>query len=1246
MSKIQGFAQNFGKSGPFFTLIVSILLVGSVFFVSYHTNPISDPEHLANQLQEKIAEANLELTKALTDFSNGFDTLTDAPSIQSGPFCDSNMERGDFFFLVFKKNQLVFWSNNKVPVGEDLFRNQEKNFYVSRLQNGWYALSVKKSGAYAFYGGFLLRTEYPIQNNLIKNEFSARFNVPAYIQIESRKSRYPVYGPDGGYLFSLTITAAGPHQEPANAGLMLLLFLGGAGFLFLFIYQMFLRIRWLRDKRALLLVIFTTTILCLRIVQGYFRLPHPLYGSGVFGPSWYASSAIMNSLGDFVINVFLLLLLSFLFYTNRDIVKKECKIGLSRPLLSGFLNVLLLAFTFQALTYFVEDVILNSRLPMNLQDIASLTWYSAYGFLIICCLFFAFWFLSIPWISFLLPVSGKKYTLIVPAATAFIFYAVICYFSGIHWQPITLVFLLFYFLAVSYLLLKHLPLLSFQNVLFFLTFFSVYATVIMNQSNNDKEREKRKLAAVALATRTNPVTVALFEQMERKLAKDSIVQDVLQNLKENRESNYDSITKYIIGKYFTDFWTRYNIQATYCNPGKILQVQPQGYLIDCGEYFQELINASAEATTVKDFYFLDYGYGNENYLIVLTDHPVLSEGKKRHGIYLELSLKSAFKDLGYPELLLDRSCFGPSDFSEYAHGLYQYDRLVHSVGSSGYRTGLEQYFVFAQSWPFFTLDGMDHYYCRVNNSASLLVSKSKPTLLSQITPFSYLFILFSGFAFILFLVVNIRKKNRIAPKSIRQRLQLAITGILVLTFIIIGIVLILNITKINTKKNENILQEKAFSVLTEVQHRYSGLREWQAQSKNELNDFLVKLSNVFFTDINFYDGTGFLIATSRPQIFEEGLLSLNIDPSASRKLLKDKQSIYIHDENIGRLCYSSAYIPVYNNDNRLLGILNLPYFSRQDELTKEISTVLVTFTNIYILLILFGLFITLLISNYLISPLTLLSTTMGRLRIGRTNEKISWKHPDEIGQLVGEYNRMVDALSQSAALLARSERENAWREMARQVAHEIKNPLTPMKLSVQYLQKAWDEKAPDWDQRLQRFTNTLTEQIDTLSAIASGFSDFAQMPPENIEILNLETLLPYVVSLYNDGSPIRFALSINVTNPYVHGDKKQLVRVFTNLINNAVQSIENTTEGKIMLELENEGENIVVRLSDNGSGIPESKQPFIFQPNFTTKSGGMGLGLAIVKGIVEKMGGAITFHSKEQKGTTIVIKFPCHVLPE
>jgi nitrogen fixation/metabolism regulation signal transduction histidine kinase len=236
---------------------------------------------------------------------------------------------------------------------------------------------------------------------------------------------------------------------------------------------------------------------------------------------------------------------------------------------------------------------------------------------------------------------------------------------------------------------------------------------------------------------------------------------------------------------------------------------------------------------------------------------------------------------------------------------------------------------------------------------------------------------------------------------------------------------------------------------------------------------------------------------------------------------------------------------------------------------------------------------------------------------------------------------MVLELEKSADLLAQSERESAWREMAKQVAHEIKNPLTPMKLSVQYLEKAWDEKSPDFEKRLARFTKTIIEQIDTLSTIASEFSDFAKMPSAKIESADLKDIIISTLELYQDYDKVEFNFTYDKNIDYpIKADKKQILRVFSNLIKNSLQALSESTDGKITIILEKHTDYYNISISDNGPGIPDELANKIFSPSFTTKSSGMGLGLAIVNSIIKSYNGSINFTSEVNSGTTFYITFP------
>jgi nitrogen fixation/metabolism regulation signal transduction histidine kinase len=283
--------------------------------------------------------------------------------------------------------------------------------------------------------------------------------------------------------------------------------------------------------------------------------------------------------------------------------------------------------------------------------------------------------------------------------------------------------------------------------------------------------------------------------------------------------------------------------------------------------------------------------------------------------------------------------------------------------------------------------------------------------------------------------------------------------------------------------------------------------------------------------------------------------------------------------------------------------------------------------------------IALLITNRITQSFSVISEKMKALKLGR-NEEIKWNRNDEIGDLVKEYNKMVKQLDESAQLLAKSEREGAWREMARQVAHEIKNPLTPMKLSIQYLQKAVDSNAPNVKEMTGNVAATLVEQIDHLSKIAGEFSQFANLGNVSNEDFDVNDVLASIISLYRSQD----GLTINWNRPdekqIIHADKTQINRLFTNLFQNAIQSVPESREPKIAVMQSLDDNLLTISISDNGTGIAEELQSKIFTPNFTTKTSGAGLGLAMCKGIIENVKGKIWFDTAEGVGTTFYIEFP------
>ncbi len=287
----------------------------------------------------------------------------------------------------------------------------------------------------------------------------------------------------------------------------------------------------------------------------------------------------------------------------------------------------------------------------------------------------------------------------------------------------------------------------------------------------------------------------------------------------------------------------------------------------------------------------------------------------------------------------------------------------------------------------------------------------------------------------------------------------------------------------------------------------------------------------------------------------------------------------------------------------------------------------------------------LLITNSITRSFSLVTEKLRHVNLGQRNDEIEWDKDDEIGALVKEYNKMVRKLEVSAARLAKSEREGAWREMARQVAHEIKNPLTPMKLSIQYLQRAVGNDSPNVKELTNNVAHTLVEQIEHLSNIASDFSAFSRIGEAVNEVLLLNEVLHSLHALYQGQPGCEILYAEPPHQWYVYADKTQMNRLFTNLLQNAIQAIPESRAGHIVMHMSITADKqwVIVSVQDNGEGISPEIQSRIFVPNFTTKNSGTGLGLAMCKNIVEQARGEIWFETRLNVGTTFFVKLPLMV---
>jgi signal transduction histidine kinase len=400
---------------------------------------------------------------------------------------------------------------------------------------------------------------------------------------------------------------------------------------------------------------------------------------------------------------------------------------------------------------------------------------------------------------------------------------------------------------------------------------------------------------------------------------------------------------------------------------------------------------------------------------------------------------------------------------------------------------------------------------------------------------------------------------------------------------------------------------------------------------------IYEISQVHEMQLNIYDLNGKLLIKSSESFFRD-TTNVQIPSRILKELEASRKKRYLKKSEVNGQKFQSSYTYITDNKFKPLAILYLPYLQDDQMLRKDLNEFLFKLGEVYLFMLFIAITLSYFLSKYIIKSLNIISEKIIQTRLDKRNQKIEIENAsDEIYALVSAYNSMIDELEESAVKLATGEREQAWREMAKQVAHEIKNPLTPMRLSVQSFQRNFDPNDPDIRKKVEEYSNTLIYQIDTMSTIASAFSNFAKMPAQQNEILNVPKIVKLALDIFNEDYILFTSEKEEILAKF---DRTQLIRVVTNLVKNATHALEDVENPRILVRVEEEETDVCISVSDNGIGITEENKERVFEPKFTTKSSGMGLGLAMVRNLVETYRGSITFTSKRNKGTIFTVRFP------
>jgi signal transduction histidine kinase len=783
-----------------------------------------------------------------------------------------------------------------------------------------------------------------------------------------------------------------------------------------------------------------------------------------------------------------------------------------------------------------------------------------------------------------------------------------------------------------------------KNIFWFFIF-SISLTVLLIHVNSKKEWEGRIRMAEKLGLQTDPGAENLLSIALQNFRTD-FLRENFYRLKTSGTNQF--LKDSILNEHFSGYLNKFETEIFTFDEAE----QPL-YNADSATFnsLNTIYNLQSKQTSVRDWRYYEESFDKFYYLAKkeVTDTTT----KKNLGYLFILSRPKRFTDQKfYPELFSKTYNLQTDNSPFYAYAIYKNKKLINHFNDYQFpiQLGTEEY----DQPGFFEKkrNGYSELWYNISNDATVVIAKDENRVLETITLFAYLFFVFlimgASYSVIQFLSKvhwRLAALKEQLQFTFRTQVHATIIGISVLSFLIIGVSTIFFFINRHNRNNKERLSRTIQIMNDEVEQALKDhlvfddvLKLYDDIISAELQAKVNRISEIHGVDVNIYDPNGSLRISSQPYYYIKGVLSRKINPAAYYTLSKERFIQTIEEEQVGSRSYMSIYAPVRDVEGIAYAYINIPYFTSQNELKQEISNFLVTLINLNAFIFLIAGLIAFFVTSRITNSFLIISEKLKEIKLGKTNEAIVWHRNDEIGELVQEYNKMVLKLEDSAKLLARSEREGAWREMARQVAHEIKNPLTPMKLSIQYLQKAIDSNSPDAKPISQSVAKTLVEQIDYLSNIASDFSNFANIGNPVMEKVNLSESIQSVVDLFSMEENGSISYEKSKEEIFVMADKTQLNRLFTNLIRNAFESASGTYKAEVQIQCTLSKNKVLIKITDNGEGIKTEMKDKIFYPNFTTKTSGTGLGLAMCKSIVEQMKGEIWFETETGKGSTFFVE--------
>ena len=779
---------------------------------------------------------------------------------------------------------------------------------------------------------------------------------------------------------------------------------------------------------------------------------------------------------------------------------------------------------------------------------------------------------------------------------------------------------------------------SLKTLILFAVLCSAYFTLTSSQLGFKKEQDRVSVWANRLS-----VDRDLSLEIQLRSAEESIAYDQLISALATLDNTGGMIQNRILDYYLTRIRQDYNLDVL------IFKDDDRAGIA----HFNNILRLGTPIATGSRFLFLTDSNGNSSYAGAFMFYH--SQGRVIR-MLLTIESNSNREDRGYYSILGRFSKPGDINIpSHYSYAKYNNGRLMSYKGNYPYPTNydhVQEGHLLDNSREVSRENGYVHFMNIVNEDEMIVISRPRRGGLVYFTSFSYLCLALSG---IMSIFSRSRYKKKVFKSNyFRTRINTILSTSSFLILISMTVISIVFVYKRNEENMYNLMSSRITTIQALVERHTKNVRSWQSLNTQEFTATLENIGNTTKSDITLYTPSGKVFLSTTPEVFERMVIGSRIDEDAYYNIKDRYQRYFIHREKIADFEYWALYAPIFNDRGQIVAITEVPYTDRNFDFRREAFFHAALIINLFLLLLIGSLLFSTREVNALFSPLIEMGKKMNVADI-HDLEFITYKREDEISSLVDAYNRMVKDLSESTRQLAQAERDKAWSQMARQVAHEIKNPLTPIKLQIQRLIRLKENNNPAWEQRFDEVSAVVLEHIDILSETANEFSTFAKLYSEEPVLLDLDKTLKDQLLFFDNKENVSISY-LGMENAFVMAPKPQLIRVFVNLITNAVQAVEihqkeaaergeAYTEGKVVISLRNsmrDGYYDIV-FDDNGPGVSEENLDKLFTPNFTTKSSGTGLGLAICRNIIEKCEGEISYRkSFALGGASFIVTIPKH----